>query len=47
MEGFQVKGRNEPVNLVQVLEVVSALKQLPKEEVAQKLNENTMTLFNL
>lgn len=47
VEGLQVKGRNEPVNLVQVLEVIAALKKLPKEEVAEKLNQNTLSLFNL
>lgn len=47
VEGYQVKGRNEPVNLVQVLEVIAAVKQLSKEEVAEKLNQNTLSVFNL
>ncbi|KAG5454143.1 TatD DNase [Clonorchis sinensis] len=40
-----VKGRNEPANIVQVLEVVAAVKSLPADELAEQIFQNTMKLF--
>lgn len=42
-----VKGRNEPANLVQVLEVVSAVKGISEEELAEITYQNSIDLFSL
>jgi len=47
VEGFQVKGRNEPANLVQVLEVVAGLKNEDPEQMARVFTENTEKVFNI
>lgn len=44
--GQMVKGRNEPVNLVQVLEAVAGIKEEDIEQLAQQLALNTEKLFN-
>lgn len=43
--GQLVKGRNEPCNLKQVLEVVAAIHQLPVETVEEAVYRNTIQLF--
>eukprot|EP01129_Flabellula_baltica_P011044 TRINITY_DN4755_c0_g1_i2.p1 TRINITY_DN4755_c0_g1~~TRINITY_DN4755_c0_g1_i2.p1 ORF type:complete len:349 (+),score=67.14 TRINITY_DN4755_c0_g1_i2:156-1049(+) len=46
VEGTMVKGRNEPACLVQVLEVISALKEVPLEEAKSIIYQNTTKVFN-
>ena len=43
--GKMVKGRNEPCQIVQVAEVIAAVKQLPLEEVAQACYQNSLQLY--
>lgn len=43
--GCMVKGRNEPVNIIQVLEVLAGVKQEDREHVARVVYDNTMKLF--
>lgn len=45
--GQLVKGRNEPCNMKQVLEVVAGVKQLPVESVEEAVFQNTLRLFPL
>jgi len=40
--GFQVKSRNEPCNISFVLDVLSGLKKLPREQVAHQVYQNTL-----
>lgn len=40
-----VDGRNEPCQIVQVLEIIAKIKQQEKEELAEIFYENTMKLF--
>jgi TatD DNase family protein len=40
-----VKNRNEPCTIVQIVEVIAAIKQLSIEEVAQAAYNNTIELF--
>lgn len=47
MENVLVKSRNEPCNTLEVLRVISTLKQLPLEQVCQQILENTLKLFTL
>ena len=42
-----VKDRNEPCTIVQVVEVIAALKQLSVETVAEVAWQNTLKMFNL
>lgn len=42
---LQVKGRNEPCNIIEVLEVISGLSGLEKEVVAEHAYENAEKLF--
>lgn len=44
--GVGVKGRNEPRNIVQMLEVVAALHDMDRFELADQVFRNTSTLFN-
>ena len=44
---FVVRDRNEPCTIVQVVEVIAALKGLTTQEVAQISYENTMRMFGL
>ena len=44
-EDSLVKGRNEPCCIVQVLEVISAVKNVNIDEFADKVYKNTMDLF--
>jgi len=46
-EGKMVKGRNEPCMIVQVAEVVAAVKNVDIQELADVAYENTMKVFNL
>ncbi|XP_026492231.1 deoxyribonuclease TATDN1 [Vanessa tameamea] len=41
----QVKGRNEPVNIVQVLEILSAIRKENIDELAEAIYNNTQKLF--
>ncbi|CAH0590494.1 unnamed protein product [Chrysodeixis includens] len=41
----QVKGRNEPANIVQVLEILAAIRNENKDELAAAIYENTNRLF--
>ncbi|XP_013162558.1 PREDICTED: putative deoxyribonuclease TATDN1 isoform X1 [Papilio xuthus] len=43
--GNQVKGRNEPVNIVQVLEILAAVRKENIDELAEAIFNNTNTLF--
>ncbi|TYZ64513.1 hypothetical protein PybrP1_010695, partial [[Pythium] brassicae (nom. inval.)] len=43
--GCLVKGRNEPCTLVQVLEIVSAIRGEDPDDLAQKIHENTCKVF--
>jgi TatD DNase family protein len=45
-KGFQVKSRNEPSNIHFVLDVVSSLKKLPRDQVADQLYKNTKRWLN-
>ena len=40
-----VKDRNEPCTIVQVVEVVAALLEIPEEKLCQICWENTLKLF--
>ncbi|THD18089.1 Tatd DNAse [Fasciola hepatica] len=40
-----VKGRNEPANIVQVLEVVAGVKQMDPDVLAEQVYRNTILLF--
>lgn len=42
-----IRGRNEPCNIKQVVEVVAAVLDLPEEEVANQAYNNTLKMFNL
>lgn len=44
-KGLCVKGRNEPANIVQVLEVVAGCRGEDVESLAQSVYENTLNLF--
>ena len=44
---YLVRGRNEPCNLLQVLEAVSAIKEVPQHELANLTFENSLSFFNL
>jgi TatD DNase family protein len=45
LQGFAVKGRNEPANIVQVAEVVAGVKGIPVQDVAQACYENSLKLY--
>ena len=42
-----VKGRNEPCNIVQVLEVVSSVMKVDTKELAERAYENSIKLLTL
>lgn len=42
---LQVKGRNEPMNLVQVLEVLAAIREENIDSLAEQVYNNTQSLF--
>ncbi|KAF1331453.1 Tatd related dnase, partial [Globisporangium splendens] len=44
-DGYLVKGRNEPCTIIQVLEIVSAVRGEDQEELAKKIYENTCRVF--
>ena len=44
-ENKLVKGRNEPCCIIQVLEVIAALKETDAEELAEEIYKNTLDLF--
>ena len=46
-KGFQVRGRNEPCNIVQVLEVVAAVKGMHADELADVVAKTTQSVFKL
>ncbi|XP_064486899.1 deoxyribonuclease TATDN1-like [Ornithodoros turicata] len=43
--GFQVKGRNEPANIVQVLEVLAGARNEDADVLAERVYRNTLQLF--
>lgn len=43
--GSMVKDRNEPANIVQVLEIVAAVRNEDADELSEKIYENTEKLF--
>lgn len=45
--GFVVKGRNEPLLIQQVLEVLAAIRNEPEVSLAHQIYENTRVLFRL
>lgn len=45
-DGFQVKGRNEPCNIIQVAEVVAGCKGISVEELVEACYSNSLELFN-
>lgn len=40
-----VKGRNEPCNLIQILEVLAAIKKIDMEQLGDQIYANTQSLF--
>ena len=44
-QGVIVKGRNEPHNIRQVLEIIAAVKEENTEELAERIFENTEKVF--
>ncbi|KAI5191521.1 TatD DNase family protein [Nematocida minor] len=46
-EGEGVKGRNEPVNLLEVIDVVAGIRNISKEELVEKTDSNFKKLFKL
>ena len=46
-KGCKVKSRNEPCTIVQIAEVVSALKKVDIKDLTEITYENTMKFFNL
>ena len=46
-KGLQVRSRNEPCNIVQVLEVISAVTQVPVGDLAETVYRTTKSLFNI
>jgi len=45
MKNSLVQGRNEPVTIVQILEVISSIKGEDSEKLAEQYYNNTMSLF--
>lgn len=43
--GFMVKGRNEPANLVQILEILAGIRGEDVDRLASQLYENTQRMF--
>lgn len=43
--GRQIKGRNEPCNIVQVAEVLAGVRQTTVDDLARQCYENTCRLF--
>ena len=44
-EGVVVKGRNEPHNIVQVMEIIAAVREEEPSQLAAKIYENTLNVF--
>ena len=44
-EGAMVKGRNEPHNIRQVLEIMAAVREEDPQELADKIFDNTEKIF--
>ena len=43
--GYMVKDRNEPCTIVQVVEVLAALKDMDQQELTDIIYDNTCKLF--
>lgn len=43
--GKQVKGRNEPRNIIQILHIIAQLKKMEVKEVASVILDNTKRVF--
>ena len=43
--GKMVKGRNEPCQIIQVAEVIAAVKKIALEEVAQTCYQNSLHFY--
>jgi len=46
-EGHTVKGRSEPCHIVQIVEIIAALKEVKTAEVADAAWSNSLRLFKL
>ncbi|KAK2799458.1 hypothetical protein FQN51_006945 [Onygenales sp. PD_10] len=46
-KGCMVKGRNEPVSVVQVAQVIASIKGIPVEEVCETTWKNSVKMFGL
>ena len=44
-EGVTVKGRNEPHNIRQVLEIMAAVREVDPQELADQIYNNTINVF--
>jgi TatD DNase family protein len=44
-EGLGVKGRNEPVEIINIAHIVAKIKGIEVEELAEKVWENSERLF--
>ena len=45
--GFMCKDRNEPCTIIQVLEVISKIKQVDKKELSEICYQNSLNCFGL
>ena len=46
-DGHTVKGRSEPCHIVQIVEIIAALKEVEPNEVADAAWANSLRLFKL
>jgi TatD DNase family protein len=47
VKGMQVKGRNEPCNIVNVLDIVAVVKGIDRDELAEQVRVTTESVFKL
>jgi Tat protein secretion system quality control protein TatD with DNase activity len=47
VKGYQVYGRNEPCNIVRILEALSGILEIPEQEIASKIYRQTIDFFSL
>jgi TatD DNase family protein len=46
-KGSMIKARNEPCNIIQVLEVIAKIKEVSEDEVAKACFQNSLKLLKL